>query len=68
MSSKVLVVDDSGLARRSARRALESAGFQVVEAEESCVVYGMPRSVVDAGLSDQRVPLDGMAQAIMDWV
>jgi len=34
MSSKVLVVDDSGLARRSARRALESAGFQVVEAED----------------------------------
>ena len=34
MSAKVLVVDDSGLARRSARRALESAGYQVVEAED----------------------------------
>ena len=35
------------------------------EAEESCVVYGMPRSVVEAGLSDAAVPLDGMAEAIL---
>ena len=34
MSSKILIVDDSGLARRSTRRALESAGYQVVEAED----------------------------------
>jgi two-component system chemotaxis response regulator CheY len=34
MSPKVLIVDDSGLARRSTRRALESAGYQVVEAED----------------------------------
>lgn len=36
------------------------------EAEESCVVYGMPRSVVDAGLSDASVPLSRMAQAIIE--
>jgi two-component system, chemotaxis family, chemotaxis protein CheY len=34
MRNKVLVVDDSGLARRSTRRALESAGYDVVEAED----------------------------------
>jgi two-component system, chemotaxis family, chemotaxis protein CheY len=34
MSRKILIVDDSGLARRSTRRALESAGYQVVEAED----------------------------------
>jgi two-component system chemotaxis response regulator CheY len=34
MTSKVLLVDDSGLARRSARRILEGAGYQVVEAED----------------------------------
>ena len=34
MSAKVLVVDDSGLARRSTRRALEAAGFVVIEAED----------------------------------
>lgn len=34
MSRKVLIVDDSGLARRRARTILESGGFTVVEAED----------------------------------
>lgn len=34
MSARVLVVDDSGLARRSVRRTLEAAGFSVSEAED----------------------------------
>lgn len=34
MKPKVLLVDDSALARRSARRALEHAGYDVVEAED----------------------------------
>jgi two-component system chemotaxis response regulator CheY len=34
MTAKVLVVDDSALARRSSRRILESAGYEVVEAED----------------------------------
>jgi two-component system chemotaxis response regulator CheB len=41
-------------------------GIVLTEAESSCVVYGMPRAVVEAGLSDESVPLEGMAQAIMD--
>jgi two-component system chemotaxis response regulator CheY len=34
MSSKVLVVDDSGLARRRVRGILEGAGYDVIEAED----------------------------------
>ena len=40
-------------------------GTIVTEAEESCVVYGMPRSIVEAGLSDAEVPLDEMVSAIL---
>jgi two-component system chemotaxis response regulator CheB len=36
------------------------------EAEESCVVYGMPRAVVEAGLSDRSVSLTQMAQALQE--
>ena len=43
-------------------------GCILTEAEESCVVYGMPRAVVEAGVSDQSVPLDGLADAILDQV
>ena len=34
MRPKVLVVDDSGLSRRTLRRILETADFEVVEAED----------------------------------
>ena len=34
MSGRVLVVDDSGLARRRARSIVEGSGFEVVEAED----------------------------------
>ena len=45
-----------------------AGGTVLTEAEESCVVYGMPRSVVEAGLSDASVSLDRMAQAVMERV
>ncbi|MCX6033011.1 MAG: chemotaxis response regulator protein-glutamate methylesterase [Chloroflexi bacterium] len=43
-------------------------GTIFTEAEETCVVYGMPRSVDEAGLSDRSVPLYDMARAIMETV
>lgn len=43
-------------------------GCILTESEETCVVYGMPRSVVDAGLSDAAVPLDRIARAIMERI
>jgi two-component system chemotaxis response regulator CheB len=43
-------------------------GTVLTEAEESCVVYGMPRSVVEAGLSDAAVELGQMADAILEHV
>lgn len=41
-------------------------GAVLTEAEESCVVYGMPRAIVEAGLSDEAVPLDRLTVAILD--
>lgn len=43
-------------------------GRILTEAEDTCVVYGMPRSVVEAGLSDRTVKLEGMADAILEYV
>lgn len=40
-------------------------GTVMTEAEKSCVIYGMPRSVDEAGLSDASITLDDMAQAII---
>jgi two-component system, chemotaxis family, protein-glutamate methylesterase/glutaminase len=43
-------------------------GKVITESESSCVVYGMPQSVVEAGLSDQSVPLGRMAETIMELI
>jgi two-component system chemotaxis response regulator CheY len=37
MKGRILVVDDSGLARRGTRRVLEGAGYAVAEAEDGMV-------------------------------
>lgn len=47
-------------------RAIKEAGGQVLtETEASCVVYGMPRAVKEAGLASAEFPLDEMAAAII---
>ncbi len=47
-------------------RAIRAAGGAVLtEAAASCVVYGMPRSVDEAGLSSGSVMLGGMAEAVI---
>ena len=43
-------------------------GLIYTESEETCVVYGMPRAIVEAGLSDKVVSLHSMAQAIWEVV
>ena len=43
-------------------------GRVITEAESSCVVYGMPRAVVEASLSDHSATVENMAGAIMEQV
>ena len=37
----------------------------IAQNESSCIVYGMPKSVVKAKLADEIVPLDGIAKEII---
>ncbi len=62
-----VVMTGMGADGREGAAWIKAQGGRVVtEAEETCVVYGMPRSVVEAGLSDATVPLEGMTRAIME--
>jgi two-component system chemotaxis response regulator CheB len=46
-------------------RAIREAGGRVItEAQSSCVVYGMPRAVREAGLATSEAPLDELVTAI----
>lgn len=39
-------------------------GYIIAQSEESCVVYGMPRAVVEANLADEIVSLDQIATVL----
>ncbi|MCQ6557899.1 protein-glutamate methylesterase/protein-glutamine glutaminase [Paenibacillus mendelii] len=51
-------------------KALKDSGAQsaIAEAEESCVVYGMPRSAIEAGVATSVVPLKKIASTLVDQV
>ena len=43
----------------------EKGGKAIAQSEASCVVYGMPKAIVDAKLADEIVDIDDMACAIL---
>ncbi|MBA3530516.1 MAG: chemotaxis protein CheB, partial [Ardenticatenales bacterium] len=48
---------------------IRAAGGRVMaESAASAVVYGMPRSVAEAGLAEQVVPLSQIAGLLKEWV
>lgn len=53
---------------RGMREIKERGGYAIAEAEETCVVYGMPRAIVDAGLANRVAPLGEIARHIVECV
>lgn len=65
--SRVLSVILTGMGHdgRDGARALKGAGGRVLAQDEATsIVYGMPRSVVEAGLADRVLAIDEIAEAI----
>lgn len=48
------------------RELKKRSGYVLAQNDESCVVYGMPKAVVDAGLADEVLDIEDMSQAIMN--
>ena len=69
--SRVLGVVMTGMGedgKQGAAWLKAQGGLVFTEAEETCVVYGMPRAVVEAGLSDRSVPLAQIVPAILEVI
>ncbi len=49
---------------RGAREVKRRGGRILVESEESCTVYGMPRAIVESGLADGVIDLGRLPEAI----
>lgn len=64
-----LVMTGMGVDGREGAAWIKARGGAVLtESEETCVVYGMPRAVVEAGLSDEAIPLDRLAASILERI
>lgn len=68
LGSAVLGVVLTGMGHdgvEGARAIRHAHGRTLTESEESCVVYGMPRAVVEAELSDGQAPIERMDVKIL---
>lgn len=64
-----IVLTGMGADGREGARILKAQGSEVwAQDEESCVVYGMPAAIVDAGLADNILNINDFAQAIIKRV
>ena len=66
--AKLLLVVLTGMGRdgqAGAEAVKRNGGRVIVEAESTCTVYGMPRSISEAGLADVELPLPELAEAIV---
>jgi two-component system chemotaxis response regulator CheB len=62
-----VVMTGMGSDGREGSAWIKARGGQIItEAEQSCVVYGMPRSVVESGLSDASATLEDMFDVILE--
>ncbi|WP_026052585.1 protein-glutamate methylesterase/protein-glutamine glutaminase [Gayadomonas joobiniege] len=61
-----VILTGMGADGREGCRMLKSQGAEVLAQDQaSCVVYGMPQAVVSAGIAKETVPLNRMADRIM---
>ena len=61
-----IVLTGMGADGREGARTLKANGSEIwAQDEESCVVYGMPAAIVDAGLADNILSINEFSQAII---
>jgi two-component system chemotaxis response regulator CheB len=47
----------------------EKAGIRIIaQDEQSCIVYGMPRTAIEMGIVDKVVPLEQIPVAILNYM
>jgi two-component system chemotaxis response regulator CheB len=70
-SGKMIAVVLTGIGKdgmEGARKIKEKGGRVIAQDEASCVVYGMPKAVVTAGLADSVLPINDIPAKIMEYL
>ncbi|MEJ5292621.1 MAG: chemotaxis response regulator protein-glutamate methylesterase [Candidatus Methanosuratincola sp.] len=68
---RTIAVVLSGMGSDGAKGALavkSSGGYVIAQDEQTSIVYGMPKAVVDCGAADEVLPIGKMGQRVMDLV
>ena len=69
LATLAVVLTGMGADGREGARALKQGGSTIwAQDEASCVVYGMPAAIVDAGLAEEVINLDHMGNSIAQRV
>jgi two-component system, chemotaxis family, protein-glutamate methylesterase/glutaminase len=68
LGGNVIAVIMTGMGRDGAegcRLLKQQGGYIIAEHADSCIVFGMPKAVIDANLADSVVPLDRIASSVV---
>ncbi len=68
---KIIGVVLTGMGRdglEGSRKIKAKGGKIIVQDESSCVVYGMPKGIIDEGLADDILPLGEIPRKIMEYL
>ena len=61
-----IILSGLGCDGREGMRAIKEAGGKTMVQDESSLIFGMPKAVIQAGLADEVLPVDGIADAMME--
>ena len=61
-----IILTGMGSDGREGMRAIKEAGGKTMVQDESSLIFGMPKAVIDAGITDEILTVGGIADAIME--
>lgn len=67
-NSTGIILSGMGCDGREGMKAIKLSGGRCIVQDESSLIFGMPKEVIDAGYADKVLPVDGIVDAIMERV
>jgi two-component system chemotaxis response regulator CheB len=63
-----IILSGMGHDGRRGMKAIKESGGKTIVQDESSLIFGMPKAVIEAGLADEILPAGRIADAIMEYV
>ncbi|MBU1366993.1 MAG: chemotaxis response regulator protein-glutamate methylesterase [Candidatus Omnitrophica bacterium] len=63
-----IILSGMGYDGREGMKAIKEAGGKTIAQDESSLIFGMPKAVIDAGYADKVLPVEAIADAMMELV